>query len=587
MKSSLPIWPLLLLTALLTMCRGQRETTSTETDKEKKKETVKSPELNEEERMKARGKFLNANKEKLIGNNDKAIELFQATININPTNDAAYYELARLYKDKGKRRKALDHAKKAVERSPENIWYRTLLADLYLKYGKYEKAVSQYQRILDQRPKKHKFYFDLADALDKGKRYSKAIEVYDRIEDKMGRSRELYLQKQKLYSRLGKTGKAIEEIRELIEFQPHKAENHGVLAELYLDQGKKDKAIETFGKVLELDPENGIAHLSLFQIYKKEKKEEKAFNALKKAFRSKKVGIDTKMNVMLKLYSKSETQKSVKEEAYELLEILVETHPEKAKSHTVYGDFLMRDGRLKEARKHFKKAVELDANRFTIWHQIFIIDSRLQNYEDMLSATEKAMELFPAQPLVYLFDGIAHMQLSDHERAKESLLNGRDLVMNDQKLKGRFDQRLGEVFNELEAFKRSDKAFERAIEADPQNAFLLNNYSYYLSKRKDSLQKARNMAKKANKLEPGRTSFMDTYGWVLYQMDRYEKAKRWLKKALDNGGDNDAVILEHYGDVLFKLGNKKTAHQYWKKAKKAGGDSELLEKKISDKELYE
>ena len=59
------------------------------------------------------------------------------------------------------------------------------------------------------------------------------------------------------------------------------------------------------------------------------------------------------------------------------------------------------------------------------------------------------------------------------------------------------------------------------------------------------------------------------------------------KKALENGGDKDGTILEHYGDVLFLSGATEEAVQYWLKAQEAGEGSELLEKKITDRQLYE
>jgi len=45
--------------------------------------------------------------------------------------------------------------------------------------------------------------------------------------------------------------------------------------------------------------------------------------------------------------------------------------------------------------------------------------------------------------------------------------------------------------------------------------------------------------------------------------------------------------LEHYGDVLYQLGEKEAALQQWQKAKQTGKASDLIDKKIKDKKLYE
>ncbi|MDE5609985.1 MAG: hypothetical protein K2I66_06360, partial [Bacteroidales bacterium] len=61
-------------------------------------------------------------------------------------------------------------------------------------------------------------------------------------------------------------------------------------------------------------------------------------------------------------------------------------------------------------------------------------------------------------------------------------------------------------------------------------------------------------------------TFLDTYGWVLFRMGRYDKAKFYVKAALDNGADKDATVWEHYGDILYKAGDRDKAPEAWKKA---------------------
>ena len=72
---------------------------------------------------------------------------------------------------------------------------------------------------------------------------------------------------------------------------------------------------------------------------------------------------------------------------------------------------------------------------------------------------------------------------------------------------------------------------------------------------------------------------------ILFKANKLEEAKIWIGKALENGGDSDAVILEHFGDILFKIGQPDQALNYWKKAKEKGKGSDFLDKKIEDKKL--
>ena len=73
----------------------------------------------------------------------------------------------------------------------------------------------------------------------------------------------------------------------------------------------------------------------------------------------------------------------------------------------------------------------------------------------------------------------------------------------------------------------------------------------------------------------------------MYKQGKYIAAKEWLEKAIENGGKTNAVIIEHLGDVHAKLGNIDKAVELWIQAKSLGEASELIDKKITDKQLYE
>ena len=88
-------------------------------------------------------------------------------------------------------------------------------------------------------------------------------------------------------------------------------------------------------------------------------------------------------------------------------------------------------------------------------------------------------------------------------------------------------------------------------------------------------------------LNPGISSYEDTYAWPLYQAGYYDKALEWLARALQSGGDSSPVIVEHYGDVLFQLGQLEEALTAWEKAKELGSETEFIDQKIADKKLYE
>lgn len=270
-----------------------------------------------------------------------------------------------------------------------------------------------------------------------------------------------------------------------------------------------------------------------------------------------------------------------------LCEILCAVHENDAKAFSIYGDFLYRDRKLMEARDAFRKAIALDKTRFPLWNQLILIESELSDYAAMAEESEEALEYFPNQASLYLLNGAANLQLKHHELAVEVLMNGLNYVIDNRLLLAQFYAHLGDAHYALKNHELSDEFYDKNLALDPGNSYVLNNYSYYLSLRKGKLEQAKKMSKKANDLVPNNNSYQDTYAWILYQLGEYPEARVWIEKAIANGGANSGVIIEHYGDILFQLGEVENALTQWRKAFDLGGASELIDKKIEDKKLYE
>jgi tetratricopeptide (TPR) repeat protein len=214
------------------------------------------------------------------------------------------------------------------------------------------------------------------------------------------------------------------------------------------------------------------------------------------------------------------------------------------------------------------------------------LESELSSFDSLEIHSSESIELFPNQSTPYYFNGVANIQLKKYDKAIQSLSDGIEFVNNNNPLLLQFYSNLGEAYNYVKNYEKSDKAFDNALKVDPDNTYILNNYAYYLSLRKITLEKAEKYSRRSNELAPNNRSYIDTYGWILYQLGKYKDAEEWLGRAVKMGAKN-AVILEHYGDVLYRLDKKDDALMYWKEAKSVGKASEWLDKKITDKKLYE
>src|SRR6185369_7583964 len=98
-----------------------------------------------------------------------------------------------------------------------------------------------------------------------------------------------------------------------------------------------------------------------------------------------------------------------------------------------------------------------------------------------------------------------------YREAISSLEQTKKLSSSNPNLVNEINGMLGDAYNSVKEYAKSDKAYDEALTANPNNNFVLNNYSYYLALRKENLEKAEKMAALAIKNQPGNSSFLDTY----------------------------------------------------------------------------
>ncbi|NNE30285.1 MAG: tetratricopeptide repeat protein, partial [Saprospiraceae bacterium] len=160
--------------------------------------------------------FIEANREKILGNYEEAANLFREVLAENARNGAAAYELARVYDVLERNKEALESVKLAVSIEPLNSWYQTFLADLYEDGRQYGLAAEVYENLIQIYPDQHYYYYKQAFYLVKNQDVTKAIKVYNQLEEIIGITQDLTGKKFRLYLALGNTKKATGELKKLV-----------------------------------------------------------------------------------------------------------------------------------------------------------------------------------------------------------------------------------------------------------------------------------------------------------------------------------------------------------------------------------
>lgn len=564
----------------LAACKGRRGATA-----------VKDPAFRETNMLTANNQtrfgylYVNACLERKKGNLQEALKMFEECKSIEPSDAAVSYELGTLYKLLGSNEQALSHARFCAEADPKNEWYQLLLIDCYNATRQYSQAVKIREALIRSFPTKNEFKEDLAIEYAIMGQYDKSFRIYEELERTYGINEQISLNKVKLLKSQKKFREAEAELVKLSESNKGEPRFYAYLAEFYLEQNDMEKAKLMYDKILAVDPANPTVHLALHDYYSSKGKSTEAFGHLKKAFQNPDLDVITKSSIVGTFYNRAEGRdQEAYQQGLELAKLMLEMHPAATEANALYGDFLRLDKKNKEAAVYYYRAAIHEKKDFRVWDNLLYVDYELGQYDSLANHSAKAIDLFPSLPENYKYNGIANTYLKNYAAAAQVLKDGMEFVVDNNKQKMDFYSLLGDVYFNLKDYQKADSLFEEALKINADNTYVLNNYAYYLSVRGVNLEKAEKLSAKANALRPNDRSYLDTYGWILYQQKKYREAEEWLGKAARMGPQNP-TILEHYGDVLFRLNKQEEALKQWQAAKEAGGSSPELINKIKNKKL--
>jgi tetratricopeptide (TPR) repeat protein len=135
--------------------------------------------------------------------------------------------------------------------------------------------------------------------------------------------------------------------------------------------------------------------------------------------------------------------------------------------------------------------------------------------------------------------------------------------------------RRGSSYERIGDYENSDKDLIKALDINPDDAYVLNYLAYSWLEREYKIDTALQMLEKAYELQSDDPYIIDSIGWAYYLIDDYLKAERFLRRAVELMPD-DPIVNDHYGDILWKLNRKIQARYFWKS---------VLTMKETDKEM--
>lgn len=402
--------------------------------------------------------FFEALKQQGIENYQRAID---ALLKCKKLDDkpVVYFQLGKNYNKLKNFGAAEDALKKAISKEPDNEWFLDELYDVYNQQDDTKKAIKTVKQLVKYHPD---YRQDLASLYIKSKDYKSALKLLDELDKEFGISADRDYLRNQIYNITGRDEDRIENLEERLSNNPDNETNYLKLIYRYSETGETEKAFETAQKLLTVYPESKLVHLALYKFYLNKNQTENAIESMKIVLTAPEINADAKTKVLNDFISFVAKNPEFEKDLIDITAMIDESKSFQTLVELAQYYLKMED--KSKALMYFEEALKLEPNNFSIIKDVLLLQIDLNQEENAIAKSKQALDLFPAQPILYLINGVAHNKLKQAEKAIKSLETGLDYVIEDPKMEADFYTQLSMAYklnnnnSKSEAFAKKARA---------------------------------------------------------------------------------------------------------------------------------
>lgn len=482
-------------------------------------------------------------------------------------DDAVNYYLGLSEFALGRIEDAEKHLKKAVELDKSNFWYRYRLAALYSVTDRKELTEAIYEELLKDFPKRSELYYDLVDLYLGQNKMDEALGMLDQIETVFGKSDATAMTR---FSILGRQGHQREAYESLEKFNEEYSSPQvlSVLGDYQMSMYNDSTALRFYNEALDIASDYAPALLGRVEAYRMTRKYDEYFKYLDGFVRNESLPVTGKTEYLQAVVQRSDPNflKTFRIQLDSAINACVQTHAQDSAAMVLAGIYYYSTDRKDKAEECFRVNKENWPESVSAAANYVEILMYSHKWEALADQGREAFRKFPEEIAFLEMASLADYNLEDYDKVLETCRTIISLPYADSAKVLNSYTTMGDVYHLVGDNKRSYKAYDHALKINKEHVPVLNNYAYWLSMEGKKLKKAYAMSKVTIEKEPDNATYLDTFGWILFLMNKPLEAKPFFKHAMLYGGKDSAVILDHYAEVLYALKEYDLAFVYWKQA---------------------
>jgi tetratricopeptide (TPR) repeat protein len=526
--------------------------------------------------------YVEALKQKLMGNGGDALKYLEQSIKINPLSDAAYYEMAQIVIANGDLKNGKHFITKALSYDSNNIWYLTMLAGLYYQEKNIDSAIIFYERAVQNYPEKLNLQLTLGNLYSENRNYEKAGVIFDSFDNKYGVNETSTVSSIKNLMAAGRFDDALKKALVLLKENPDEIQYNGLLAEIYSGKGDNQQAMDVYNKLLERNPDNAQIQLSLCDFLISEKNYNDLFTLLNNVILNNKVERESKISLAAKLIEIPELSQKFSDKMIIALMVLEANYSDDNIIPLLRPEFLIKQNRLEEAANRLVEIIKASPDDYYAWEKLLIVYLQMKDYNKLITKGEECATKFNRSFPAKLLYANGALELGKFDIALDELKKAEILAEDNKDFIVQVLTMRADVYYRMKDYLKAFETFKLALKSDNQDLTVINNYAYYLAEQNTNLAEAEEMARKVIEKEKGNNTFLDTYGWVLYKRGKLKEAAKVMESIINSGQKPEAVWFEHYGYILKKQKKYEEAVINWNTALKLDSSKTELIKEIEN-----
>jgi len=396
--------------------------------------------------------FFEALKQKGIENYDKAIDLLETCDTQHPNNAAVHFELGKNYYELDQLLLAENALQKANTLKPDNQWILETLHQLYRSQKNTEKTIETLNTLRNIHPK----YADqLIVFYYKNQQYDDALALINQLDEK-GETRKREKLRHQVYLLGTKFTEQIEFIENKLLKKPATESDYVKLIYAYSKLKNTTKSFElakTFSKVF---PKSDSPYLSLYKFQMNANEIGNAISSMYRILHSTSLNDSDKYKVLNDFFNFTKQNNSYLPQ----LEKATELYP-----HTTIISkmaLLYSNTNNEKATEYIKNIAKNNATSFDDLKLLGKVLLQENKITDALKNSEKALELFPAQPIFYLQQAKAYNLNNQAKKALESLEFGLDYLIDSPKTETAFYIEMAKAYKTLKNKKKQEEYLHKA-----------------------------------------------------------------------------------------------------------------------------